>query len=243
VSALSPETDPVRDGAAPHAGAHHTAPPSPWPFFIPVGMAVSLLGLGLLSMALVLAGIVMMGPALIGWFRDAGHDWRLTDDAAVGREQSRDAPGGLLHRSAMGGFPRWLVAVDGVIVLMALAITVGGWSVDARAAFVRGQSQATPPPGGGSGGLALVAQNIRFSSDSLAAPAGKPFDIAFQNDDKVPHNVAIFTSATDQKALFQGTIVTGPISVTYHVPALTAGTYAFRCEVHPASMTGTLTVR
>jgi plastocyanin len=37
-------------------------------------------------------------------------------------------------------------------------------------------------------------------------------------------------------------LVTGPATVTYEIPALAAGTYTFNCFVHPALMTGTLTV-
>ena len=36
---------------------------------------------------------------------------------------------------------------------------------------------------------------------------------------------------------------TGPKKVSYAVPALAAGAYPFVCEVHPTTMTGTLTVK
>ncbi len=43
------------------------------------------------------------------------------------------------------------------------------------------------------------------------------------------------------QGVFKGEIVSGT-KVTYQVPALTAGTYTFICEVHP-NMKGTITAK
>jgi nitrite reductase (NO-forming) len=92
--------------------------------------------------------------------------------------------------------------------------------------------------------LALVAKNSAFDASCLAAPAGKAFTIAFDNQDPgVPHNIAIYTDASAATALFTGDLVTGPKKVTYDVPALDAGTYYFRCDVHPTTMNGTFVVK
>jgi plastocyanin len=105
------------------------------------------------------------------------------------------------------------------------------------------QSQAASCSPNGAN-LSITAQSIHFSSTCLAAPAGKPFTIAFANKDSgVPHNIAIYSSPAATKALFRGQLVTGPKSVTYHVPALPAGTYYFRCDVHPTAMHGTFVVK
>jgi plastocyanin len=53
--------------------------------------------------------------------------------------------------------------------------------------------------------------------------------------------VAIHKGSPTGEEVFQGEIVTGPTQVTYDVPALPAGPYAFVCTVHP-QMTGTLNV-
>ena len=91
--------------------------------------------------------------------------------------------------------------------------------------------------------LSIAAQNVLFSTDCLAAPADTPFTIAFDNKDVgVPHNVAIYTDDSATKALFTGEMVTGPKKVTYSVKALPAGTYFFRCDVHPTTMSGTFVV-
>jgi nitrite reductase (NO-forming) len=92
--------------------------------------------------------------------------------------------------------------------------------------------------------LTLIAHNTVFDEECLAAPAGKPFTIAFDNQDPgIPHNVAIYTDDTASTALFTGELVSGPAKMTYKVPALDAGTYFFRCDVHPTTMTGTFVVK
>ena len=107
---------------------------------------------------------------------------------------------------------------------------------------------ATPSPGGGGGTpagseLSISAENAAFDTDAVSAPAGAPFRLNFDNmDPGIPHNVAIYTDASATTALFTGKIVTGPKTIVYKVPALDAGTYFFRCDVHPTTMTGTLTV-
>lgn len=103
-------------------------------------------------------------------------------------------------------------------------------------------SAAACTPNGTS--VAVSAHNIQFDKSCLAAPAGKPFTITFSNDDSgVPHNVAIYSNSSAGKVLFRGQIVTGPKTIVYHVPALPAGTYYFRCDVHPTTMHGTFVVK
>lgn len=110
-----------------------------------------------------------------------------------------------------------------------------------------GGSSGQPPaaacsPNGTS--LAIAAHNVQFSKDCLAAPAGKAFTITFANDDSgVPHNIAIYSDSSAGKVLFKGQIVTGSRTTVYHVPALPAGTYYFRCDVHPTAMHGTFVVK
>ncbi len=91
--------------------------------------------------------------------------------------------------------------------------------------------------------LAISAEGLAFDTNCLAAPADTPFTIAFDNKDAgIPHNVAIYTDSSAASKLFVGAIVTGPTTTTYEVPALKAGTYFFRCDVHPTTMTGTFVV-
>lgn len=92
--------------------------------------------------------------------------------------------------------------------------------------------------------LQISAKALNFDKNCLAAPAGKTFTITFANSDTgVPHNVAIYTDSSAAKNLFKGQVVTGSKTVVYHVPALPAGTYYFRCDVHPTQMYGTFVVK
>jgi plastocyanin len=97
--------------------------------------------------------------------------------------------------------------------------------------------------GAADGGVSISASGIAFEQASVTAPAGKAFQITFDNKDAgTPHNIAIHKGDANGAEVFKGEIVTGPTTKTYDVPALDAGTYAFVCSVHP-SMTGTLTVQ
>jgi plastocyanin len=100
---------------------------------------------------------------------------------------------------------------------------------------------STAAPGASAGAtLHIAALDLAFDTNQLQAPAGQPFVIEFANNDpSIPHNIDILDAAG--KSIFKGDIVTGPSTVSYHLPALPAGSYAFHCDVHPF-MTGTLMV-
>ena len=91
--------------------------------------------------------------------------------------------------------------------------------------------------------LAISADDIKYDKECLAAPAGRPFAIVFSNNENLPHDVDILKSQDSPDLLFDGEIFSGKKTVTYQVPPLAAGTYAFRCDVHRAQMRGTLRVR
>ena len=93
-----------------------------------------------------------------------------------------------------------------------------------------------------SGVVQLTARGIAFDASCVEVPAGEPFTIAFGNeDDGVPHNVAIYPSADDlANPFFRGENVTGVDSVEYQADALDEGEYYFQCDVHP-TMNGTWT--
>ncbi len=102
---------------------------------------------------------------------------------------------------------------------------------------------ASTAPSEAAGTVSISASGIAFEQTSVTAPAGKAFQITFDNKDAgTPHNVAIHKDTASGAEVFKGEIITGPASKTYNVPALDAGTYAFVCSVHP-NMTGTLTAQ
>jgi plastocyanin len=96
--------------------------------------------------------------------------------------------------------------------------------------------------GGPAATISLTAKGIAFDKTKLSVPAGKPFAIAFDNQDAgIQHDVQIFDNeGFTGTPLLNGEIVTGPAKVTYEASALDPGTYYFHCSVHPAQMQGTI---
>ena len=102
-----------------------------------------------------------------------------------------------------------------------------------------GPSGPSPQPSVDPSALAIAAKDLRFSTGTLSAPAGEPFRIAFDNQESAPHNVAIYRDSSAREKVFGSDPFSGPAVVTYAVPALAAGTYFFRCDLHP-DMSGRL---
>jgi plastocyanin len=84
-----------------------------------------------------------------------------------------------------------------------------------------------------------------FSTNCLAVVPDAAFKVAFTNGDTTAHNFAIFTDSSATTELGGATssevVVPGATS-TYSVNALKPGTYFFRCDLHPSTMTGTFVV-
>ena len=92
--------------------------------------------------------------------------------------------------------------------------------------------------------LTIVAKEIAFDLTCLAVPADTPFTISLDNQDPdIPHNLSISRDPEWIDILFGGETFDGVGTRTYQVPALPAGVYSFRCDVHPIpAMSGTFVV-
>ena len=114
----------------------------------------------------------------------------------------------------------------------------------ALAAFVAACSgaDAAPPASAAPDALKISSNNLKFSTDTLEATAGKAFQIVYENQEAAPHNVAIYKDETAKEKILVEDPFSGPKTVVYEVPALDAGTYFFRCDVHP-DMKGSLVVK
>jgi plastocyanin len=121
----------------------------------------------------------------------------------------------------------------------------GGGEQPSETASPTETSSPSEPPDGGGGGesvATIVAANLLFDPTSFTVPAGEPSVVTMDNQDGgVPHNIAIYTDDTAAESLFIGELVTGPATIDYELPALDAGEYYFRCDVHPTTMVGTVT--
>jgi plastocyanin len=91
------------------------------------------------------------------------------------------------------------------------------------------------------GAVAICSDNLEFDADTIEAPAGEEFTITLTNAESQPHNVAIYTEEGGEEIVI-GDVITGPDATTQIVvPALDAGTYYFRCDIHP-EMDGTVVI-
>ena len=107
---------------------------------------------------------------------------------------------------------------------------------------------AVPAPGApapaGTTSLQLVARTLTYDKRTLAAAAGQPVQLAFDNQDAgTLHNFSLYTNNRATTKIFGGDLTTGPSQTTYRFTAPAAGSYFFRCDVHPDTMTGTFTSR
>ncbi|RIE07773.1 hypothetical protein SMC5_08955 [Candidatus Cryosericum odellii] len=117
-------------------------------------------------------------------------------------------------------------------------------------AFFAGCASKTTPtpvpvPLTGGNNITVTAAGMAFDTNSITVSAGAHVTITFQNKDSgIPHNMAFYTSAAATTIIYQGARTTGVSTVTYTFDAPTApGTYFFRCDVHPATMTGDFIVQ
>jgi plastocyanin len=93
------------------------------------------------------------------------------------------------------------------------------------------------------GVITISANNLEFSAPCMVANAGEPFTIQFENQEAIPHDVAVYTDDSKENEIMRGQPITGPeVSTDYAVEAQEAGEYYFDCTIHPADMNGTLFV-
>ena len=107
-------------------------------------------------------------------------------------------------------------------------------------------SAPSPTPTGAPVTINLTAQSISFSPSTITVPAGASVTINFNNEDAgVLHNFSLYAnSSAPPPALYQGQFITGPATAVYKFTAPSKpGTYLFRCDIHPTTMTGSFIVQ
>lgn len=91
----------------------------------------------------------------------------------------------------------------------------------------------------------LSAKNVAFDTGNITVPAGAGVTVNFDNQDQgIPHNFAVYDTPAAANMIFKGDIIVGPRKIVYTFIAPTKpGTYFFRCDVHPTTMTGQFIVK
>jgi plastocyanin len=129
--------------------------------------------------------------------------------------------------------------VPALSALALLAAACGGGAAD------QGQGQDTPSPtptevettdggGGDAVELEVEAEDFAFDSSTYTVPAEANVDLKFKNrDEGIPHTFTIYESEDAQQQIFDTGNVTGDAEESFQLQAPAAGTYYFRCDVHP----------
>ncbi len=199
------------------------------------------------------------GAEHVAWADTKANDVMLATAKSGGTSTAQAVPS-----SQAGWTPSVAVTPDGRTVAIAwfdsvnldldLAMPATGGLALARPTPTNQQPSSAPTsaascsPNGTS--LQITAPNgasaSGFDTTCLAAPANTAVTVAFQNQDSTLHNFEIFTdsSATTRVGGASGLtdLVAPGTSATYKIDPLKPGSYFYRCDVHPAVMTGTFVV-
>jgi plastocyanin len=100
-----------------------------------------------------------------------------------------------------------------------------------------------PAPGAPAGPVITAADATAFSPNTIELPSGQPATITFDNEDPgATHNLDVFSDKDYTTEISKTPDVVGIGSGEVSLPALDPGTYYFRCDFHPTTMQGTITV-
>jgi plastocyanin len=128
-----------------------------------------------------------------------------------------------------------LIALYPVVIAVVIANT--GIGTEAAAEGGAETAASEQAAGGANADAALVAESVSFDSDRIELPADSEATLFLDNQDTLPHNVALYETEQDadaqQNALFQGDTIDGGETVTYEFTTPAAGEYVFQCDVHP----------
>ena len=122
-----------------------------------------------------------------------------------------------------------------LVIAMAMLVTL----------FAGCAAKTTPSPSTEGNTITVTAAGMAFDTSTITVSAGAHLTITFINNDSgTPHNIAFYTSPSATTVIYKGKTTTGVATITYTFDApTTPGTYFFRCDVHPNTMTGEFIVQ
>ena len=226
--------------------------PSWRPFLGAFGVFALFLGL-VFGGWLLAVGVIALIATLVGWLTDAVLDYRRIVEAETT---------GHIDNGPPPATPRRLLTVLTVLIVGAAVLQSGVFTTDEAAGA--GGPGASGSPGARASGVGaagvrasrvgraagrsaatadvtIQAKGIAYVETTFTAPAGKPFTIAFDNED--PGTRTTSSSRTPRAAVaYKGEVFNGVETRVYDVPALPAGTYPYVCSIH-SNMTGTATLQ
>jgi len=118
------------------------------------------------------------------------------------------------------------------------AVPIGVALAVLLAACTASTSSPGQPSGATDADVAITSRDLTFDVATLTVPADSPFSLQLTNLEAAPHNIAIYQDSSAADDVFVGEVISSS-AIVYQVPALEAGGYFFRCDVHP-DMNGTL---
>ena len=151
----------------------------------------------------------------------------------------------MVPRQLKYGLPLVLVA----FAVSFAALLAGARLVQPESAPAADGAPDNGGPGDGAGGPAparveIVARSLQFSPRAVTVAANAEVTIVFRNEDAgVLHNVAVYRDRTAAQSIFVGELFPGVATREYVFASPQAGSYFFRCDVHPDTMTGTFSTQ
>lgn len=102
---------------------------------------------------------------------------------------------------------------------------------------------ATPTPPPVSSTITLTATDNKFDKTALTVPANQQVTLDFENKGAAVHNFHVLQVKDTAGKDVDTTLIPGGQSKTITFTLDKAGSYAYRCDVHPTEMQGTLFVQ
>jgi hypothetical protein len=194
------------------------------------------------------------GTVSVAWFDHTLNAVVLASGQGAGSLKTVETPG-----TEGGRFPSLAVTADGSRIFLAwydvetqdLLVGIREKVSDVLVAQPSPTPEVSSPPPPSEAcpkkSIPLVAPvgalSSGFAETELTAPADTDFTICFDNQDGgVQHNVDVLVEQ-DGDSIVAGNVIAGPAQEPVEVPAQPAGSYFYQCDVHPTTMTGTLTVK